>query len=499
MARLAIGGLHHETNTFAPLRATFDEFKLGGGWPGLQRGQSFFSAFQGMNLPIAGAIETLRDHGHDLVPLVWAAATPSAHVIEDAYERIVGMMLADLRAAMPVDGVYLDLHGAMVTEHLDDGEGELLIRLRRVVGPDLPVVVSLDLHANVTLQMIDTADVMVAYRTYPHVDMAETGSRAARSLLNLLSTGGRPHKSFKTLPFLIPLPWQCTMMEPAAALYRELDRLESASGTLLSFTPGFPAADFEYCGPAVFAYGDDPGRTNEAVAALAGAIEAREKDFAGQIYEPDEAVAEALRRPAGKPVVLADTQDNPGAGGTSDTVGLLAALVRGRAERAALAVMWDPAAAHAAHEAGTGATLSLDLGGKSGGPCQRPFPGSFSVERLGDGRFVGTGPMWGGAHMDLGPMALLRIGGVRIVVATRKVQAADQAIFRHLGVEPAQERILGLKSSVHFRADFAPIAEDILVVKAPGAMLADPADFPFTRLRPGTRLRPLGPSFRPPD
>ncbi len=495
MARIAIGGLHHETNTFAPLKATYEEFLQGGGWPGIQRGQAFFKTFPGMNLPIAGGIEVLAGHGHTLVPLVWAAATPSAHVTEDAYERIVGMMVEDLKAAGPLDGIFLDLHGAMVTEHLDDGEGELLRRVRAVVGPDIPIVTSLDLHANVTRQMIDLADVMVAYRTYPHIDMAETGKRAAEFLHRLLSGERKPSKALQTLPFLIPLPWQCTMTEPGGAVYRDLERIERETGVLLSFTPGFPAADFEDCGGAVFGYGAEPARTREAVQALTASICRREGEFAGRIYDADEGVAEALRRPSGKPIVLADTQDNPGAGGSSDTVGLLEALVRAKVPDAALAVMWDPASAAAAHAAGRGATITLDLGGKSGAPGQQPFHGSFVVEALGTGEFIGTGPMYGGAHMKLGPMALLRIGGLRVVTATRKVQAADQAIFRHLGVEPTTTCILALKSSVHFRADFAPIAQDILVVKAPGAMLADPVDFPFKRLRPGIRLRPLGPAF----
>ena len=495
MARIAIGGLHHETNTFAPLKATYEEFLQGGGWPGIQRGQSFFTTFKGMNLPISGAIEVLAGHGHSLVPLVWAAATPSAHVTEDAYERILAPMLEDLRAAGSLDGIFLDLHGAMVTEHLDDGEGELLRRVRAVVGRKIPIVTSLDLHANVTEQMIDLADVMVAYRTYPHIDMADTGKRAAEVLHRLLSGSEKPRKALETLPFLIPLPWQCTMTEPGGAVYRDLERIERDTGVLLSFTPGFPAADFQDCGGAIFGYGADPGRTRAAVQALTAAIAEREGEFAGTIYDADAGVAEALRRPAGKPIVLADTQDNPGAGGSSDTVGLLEALVRAGAPKTALAVMWDPASAAAAHAAGQGATVTLDLGGKSGAPGQRPFRASFVVEALGTGEFQGTGPMYGGAHMKLGPMALLRIGDVRVVTATRKVQAADQAIFRHLGVEPTTTRILALKSSVHFRADFAPIAQEILVVKAPGAMLADPLDFPFKRLRPGVRLRPLGPVF----
>lgn len=194
---------------------------------------------------------------------------------------------------------------------------------------------------------------------------------------------------------------------------------------------------------------------------------------------------------SGRPVVIADTQDNPGGGGTSDTTGMLAALVRNGVEGAALGVMADPEAASAAHAAGEGAEIELALGGRSGISGDAPFCGRFVVEQLGDGSFTGTGPMWGGARCRLGPMAALRIGGVRVVVASKKLQAADQAIFRHVGIEPAAQRLLVLKSSVHFRADFEPIAAEVLVAAAPGALPADPASLPFRKLRPGVRAKPL--------
>jgi microcystin degradation protein MlrC len=497
MARIAIGGFQHETNTFAPAKAAFADFAEGGGWPGLQRGASLPANMAGLNLPVSGGIAELKRLGHEIVPLVWAAATPSAHVTEDAFERIAAMLLEDLAALGPFDGVYLDLHGAMVTEHLEDGEGELLRRVRRVVGPAVPVAASLDLHANVTAEMVTEADLLVAYRTYPHVDMAATGARAAR-LLHGLVGGRRLHKAFRQADFLIPLTWQCTLMEPARSLYANFDRIEGSDVDSVSFTPGFPAADISDCGPAVLAYGTSQSAAERAADALIAEIAAKEREFAGRLYTPDEGVRAAMARArtATRPVVLADTQDNPGAGGSSDTVGLLEALVRHGAEGAVLAILADPESAAAAHAAGGGATLEFRLGGKSGAPGQAPFRTPATVERLGDGNFTGTGPMWGGVPCRLGPMALLRIGGVRVVVASKKLQAADQAIFRHLGVEPAAQPILALKSSVHFRADFQPIAEEILVVAAPGAMAADPATLPFRRLRPGVRLNPLGPVLR---
>jgi len=496
--RIAIGGFHHETNTFAPSKATFEMFERADGWPGLARGAGLIDAVAGINIPAAGFVETARGAGHELVPLVWCNASPSAHVTRDAYERVAEMMLTDLAAAGPVDAVYLDLHGAMVTEHLEDGEGELIERIRALLGPDVPVVASLDLHANVTREMVDGTDALVGFRTYPHVDMADTGRRAARMLDRILERG-TPHKAFRKLPFLIPINWQCTLIEPARSVYALLERLEGGQVLSLSFTPGFPPADIRDCGPAVMAYGWTETATGAAADALADAILRREPEFDGASWQPDAAVVEAMRLAAGavRPVVIADTQDNPGAGGDGDTVGMLGALVRNRAEGAVFGLLCDPAAAAAAHAAGEGATIEAALGGRSGTQGDSPFAGRFLVERLGDGRFTGTGPFYGGSRMDLGPMALLRVldADVRVVLCSRKVQAADRAMFRHVGVDPAATRILVLKSSVHFRADFGPIAEAVLIALAPGPVPASPLDYAYRNLRRGVRLGPLGPPF----
>src|SRR5262245_45202612 len=196
MARIAIGGFQHETNTFAPSKADYAAFEQGGGWPGVQYGEPIFGAVEGANIPAAGAIQALRALGHSLVGTAWGAANPSAHVTADAFERISREMVQRLKAALPVDGVYLDLHGAMVVESYDDGEGELLRRVREAVGKRVPIVASLDLHANVTRAMFELADALVAYRTYPHVDMAETGARAARLLHQMLGSGKRPEGRF---------------------------------------------------------------------------------------------------------------------------------------------------------------------------------------------------------------------------------------------------------------------------------------------------------------
>lgn len=500
MARIAVGTFQHETNTFAPTKADRAAFANGGGWPSMIRGDAIPPAFAGMNVPIAGFIRAATARGHKLVPLICANATPSAHVTDDIFESVVKTLCEDLAKALPVDAVYLDLHGAMVTESLEDGEGEILARVRAVVGPRIPVVASLDLHANVTQRMVDQADGMVAYRTYPHIDMADTGERACNLLEAMLKTGSPPAKFFRQLPFMIPITAQCTFIEPGAAIYRRLAEIEATSGAMLSYCSGFPAADIRDCAPSVFGFGADARRAKDATDALFNVVADAERDYVAEIYSPEDAIARAVARGGrnGKPVVLADTQDNPGAGGNGDTTGLLAAMLRLRPKDAVLGMLIDPASAKRAIEVGAGNTSPFKLGAISGWPGVSPIERPFKVERVGTGEFLCTGPFYGGTRMKLGPMALLEADGVRVVLASHKVQTADQEMFRHLGIEPVEQKIVAVKSSVHFRADFQPIAEEVLVVASPGPNPADPADLVWKRLRPGLRLKPHGPVFQGP-
>jgi microcystin degradation protein MlrC len=500
MPRIAVGGFLHETNTFAPTKATYADFVHGGGWPGMAQGADVLKVMRKINVGLAGFVEAAEANGWDLLPTISCGASPSAHVTEGAYERIVKVMVDGLKSAGPLDAVYLDLHGAMVTEHLDDGEGEILARVRKIIGKDLPLVVSLDLHANVTPQMVEHSDALIAYRTYPHVDMADTGRAAAKHLALLLSSRQKFAKAFRQLPFLIPISWQCTNDEPTKGIYRKLAALQDDAVPTLSFAPGFPAADFRDCGPSVFAYGRTQADADAAADAIADIVVGHENDFDGRIYTPDEGVRYAmeLAKTASKPIVIADTQDNPGAGGDSDTTGMLRALVRNNAAKAAIGVIYDPQSAKAAHGAGVGAAVTLALGGKSGISGDAPYKETFIVEKLSDGQFVAPGPYYGGRDMDMGLSACLRIGDVRVVVSSHKAQLADQAMYRYVGIEPTEQSILVNKSSVHFRADFEPIAEKLLICAAPGAMPADTAALPWTQLRPGIRIKPNGPAFTSP-
>ncbi|MBS0520844.1 MAG: M81 family metallopeptidase [Proteobacteria bacterium] len=503
MARIAVGGFQHETNTFAPQQATWADFERADAWPPLLRGPELIGGVEGFNIPIAGAVQRLRELGHELVPLAWAAAPPASYVTEDAYERMWTLFDSDLRAHGPFDAIYLDLHGAMVAEHTQDGEGELLRRIRAIVGEELPIVASLDYHANLTPDMAGLATALVGYRTYPHVDMAATGRRAAELLDQLLKERRPVHRAYRQLDFLIPLVWQCTFIEPAKSIFDLVGELEAGEKShnqgivSVTHTPGFPPADIAQCGPALVVYGHDKEAVEAAADRLAQAVKAQEAAFAGEMFDPDAAALRALElaRTASKPVVLADVQDNPGAGGTSDTVGLLSALMRHKAKGAVIGMIVDEAAAQAAVETGEGNIMRRGIGAAVGYAGETPVVADWRVVKLGDGIFTGTGPFYGGARFQIGPMALVtdEASGVSVVLACRRVQAADQEMFRHVGVEPSTVPILALKSTVHFRADFQPIAETILVVRSPGAHITDPLEMPYKHLRKGIRLKPMGP------
>ena len=494
--RIAVGGMQHETNTFAPHLAPFDAFERADSWPGLTAGEALFATMSGLNIPLSGFIERAAQFGHKLHPLCWCSAEPSSYVTRDAFERVADMMCSELRRLGPLDAVYLDLHGAMVTEHHEDGEGELLRRVRDVVGPSVPVVISLDLHANVTDAMLEYSDAMTIYRTYPHLDMAISGARAY-DLLEPLLGGQRLHSAMRKIPFLFPLTSQCTSFDPCKLIYDGLDGLsESAGLSSVDFATGFPPADIAECGAAVVAYAEDADAAEAAAEQVYQQVLAAEADFDFELLDPDTAVMRAMANVSDKPVVLADAQDNPGAGGTSDTTGLLAAMVSNGAHQAVIAVMYDPEVADAAHRAGVGAVLDTALGGKSGLEGITPYRAQFAVETLGDGRFTYTGAMNLNSKAQLGNMALLRVvdedSEVRVVVGSSRSQCLDLAMIRHLGLEPTGQNIVAVKSTVHFRADFDPIAAETLVVIAPGIHPCKLDDLEYRNLRGGVRLGPFG-------
>ena len=509
---ILIAGYQHETNTFAPSLADWAAFTAGHTFPAYIRGAAMQAKFAKVNIPIGGFIDAATARGWTCIPSLWAGAAPSSYVTTDAFERIANEICDDVRAALRtgLDAVYLDLHGAAVAQQVDDTEGELIARIRAIVGEAVPIVVSLDLHANVTQRMLALADAMVSYRTYPHIDMAKTGALAADLLARRMARGSKEPMHSVRVPYLIPLNAQSTWMQPAKGLYDQLAVLDAQHGTVLSFCMGFPAADFDECAPMVWGYGPN---SEQAVKALyASAVPAQQ--WNPGVLDAPVAVARAVVQAAqsDKPMVIADTQDNPGAGGDSNTTGMLHELLRqGVGKRfprqVAVGLVFDPQAALQATQfmqnrppeqqniAGAAtdnvaSTLRLLLGKAvptfTGQPSDPPLQADFNVLAVSDGTCTLTGPMMTGVTVHLGPTVCLEIDGILIAVTSGKKQMLDRQLFRMVGIQPEAMKIIVVKSSNHFRADFTPIvanaATDIIVAKAAGPMAADPADLPWKKL-----------------
>ena len=440
MPKFLVAGYQHETNTFAPSLADWAAFTRGDSFPAYTRGPEMVDRLRAVNIPVAGFLDAARTFGWQCVPSCWAGAIPSSFVTEDSFERIAAAICEDTRAACAatggLDGIYLDLHGAAVAEHVPDTEGELIARLRAIVGPGIPIVASLDLHANVTHRMLGEADALVAYRTYPHVDMAETGARAAGLMQRRLRAGKREPMHSRRVPFLIPLNAQSTWTQPAQAIFEDLQALDRQHGAVLSFCMGFPAADFAECAPMVWGHGSGDAATRAAVEGLF-ARAAEPHQWRQNVLPAREAVAQAiaLAGHSDRPVVVADTQDNPGAGGDSNTTGMLHALLaQGAGQRfpgqVALGMLFDAEAGRAACAAGVGAALDLALGRAvptfTGQPSDPPVQGRFTVRGVSDGRVTLKGPMMTGLTVALGPSACLEIDGVQVAVVSGKKQLLDR-------------------------------------------------------------------------
>ena len=500
MTCVFIAGFQHETNTFAPSLADWEAFNRGDAFPAYIRGEAMQTQFTGVNIPVGGFIDAAKRHGWQLWPSVWAGASPSSFVTRDAFERIATDLLQDLKQALSqgVDAVYLDLHGAAVAEHADDAEGELLSRVRALIGENMPLVASLDLHANVTKRMLATADALVAYRTYPHIDMAETGERAAELLQRRLRLGRREALTVHRLPYLISLNAQSTWLQPAKDIYAAIDEIDKAHHSVLSFCMGFAAADFEECAPVLWAYAAQPPKAQAAANAL-HQLAAPPEQWRMVFLEAREAVTQALALAAQhtRPVLIADTQDNPGAGGDSNTTGMLHALLQqGAGQRfpgaVALGLMYHPEVAAKAFAAGVGALIDVVLGVSVttySGMSDAPLSARARVVAISDGRCVLKGPMMRGMTSQLGQSACLEIEGVLVAVVSGKAQLFDREMLRILGITPEAMKLIVLKSSNHFRADFEPIASKVLVAKAIGPMAADPGDLPWRKLSARTRTR----------
>jgi microcystin degradation protein MlrC len=510
--RVFIAGYQHETNTFAPTLADWDAFNAGHTFPAYRRGAKLIETFKDINIPVGGFIQAALENGWQLVPSVWAGATPSSYVTTEAFERICGDICEDLREVVKqgIDAVYLDLHGAAVAQNADDSEGELIARIRAIVGESVPIAGSLDLHANVTQRMLQTADALVSYRTYPHIDMADTGRLAAKLLARRIALGRKETLHYQRFAYMIPLNAQSTWMQPAKRLYDELIASDAAQDVVMSFCMGFPAADFAECAPMIWAYGEHAEKAVNNLYASASPP----KQWDPGVLPVAQAVALAIERAeqSDKPIIIADTQDNPGAGGDSNTTGVLHELLRQGAGkrfpgRVALGMLYDPASAEQVHFrmknqpvapvnieefAIKKRVIDLSLGQAvmtfTGQLSDPPVQAEFTIEQVSDGVCNYKGPMMTGVTAHLGKSCALNIEGVRVAVVSGKAQLLDRELLRMVGIQAEEMKIIVVKSSNHFRADFTPLVanadKDVIVAKAAGPMAADAGDLPWKKLMP---------------
>ena len=479
----------HETNTFAVTPTRLADFDFAGAPAADAAPETIRRRFRGTRTVHGGYLAAADELGFELEPLLWAYATPSGVVERAAYEALAAVLLeriARRRREVDCSGVLLDLHGAMVSEHLEDVEGDLIERTRAALGAGVPLVVTIDLHANVTPRMAAHADAIVGFEEYPHVDVFERGMQAGRLVHAAAAGTVRPRLAYVQLPLLTMPPKQCTLIAPARALLRRAQAVAREPAVLdATIAYGFPFADIRDAGTSVLVTADGSAELAAAHAAeLARAVWRRRRAFDVNLTPVAEAIRLAREQATGL-VVLADGSDNPGGGGPCDGTVVLRELLAAGVEGAVVAVIADPEAVAAAAAAGVGETVEVRLGGKTDRRHGDPVALRAVVRLLSDGRFVTRSRMGAGGVTEMGRTAVLQCGGVRVVVTERRVQPLDAELLRSVGIEPRAQRLVALKSAVHFRSTYQQIAERIFDLDTPGVHRPDFAAYRYRRLRPG--------------
>lgn len=483
MKRIAIAALEQETNTFSPVPTEFADFDERSITGKLLTGEEILET-RNINLQASGFLNTSDQFGWTSIPLISAISEPGGTVRREAYEQICERLLVELENQTDLDGIYLGLHGAMVVEGIDDPELDVLRRVRASVPGGLPVIASIDLHGNISPDFAKEIDGLVGFRTFPHVDVAETGRRAALLMAQRLDRGAPFKSAFREISFLIPPHMQGTLDGPMREIYELVALLEATTPGVaaLNFACGFNAADVYFAGPSIFAYGDDEEVLRDTVDRIASELEQRRPRFASLITKGNEAAKSALKHSGAEPLILADVQDNPGGGSAGDCVEIIKSLRETGVRDVAVGVIFDPAAADAATARGEGQSLALELGGKlnlQGSPLEA----EFRVKTVIDKPFKMVGPMAGGLDIDMGPSVVLELDGIEIIVVSNRVQCLDRGFFLSAGIDPAKKQVLVLKSTLHYRSDFDRISANRINVESLGSYLMDPRQFDYQKLR----------------
>lgn len=486
--RLLLAMMQHETNTFSPVPTKIERFGRGGSPP--PRGEAAIAAYRGTGTALGGYLAAAEAAGADIEVAIAANAAPSGPVDDEAY-RIMTETICEAAARGGWDGIMLDLHGAMVTESLDDGEGALLTRLR-AIAPDTPIAVSLDMHANLYDEIVANADVVAGYHTYPHIDMFETGRRAGEVLVRQIRGKVRPTRAWANNPMLPHVMRQGTDDHPNGMLQARCREMETQPGVLaVSLFVGFPHADIHEAGLSVVAVtDDDPDLAERLRDELLDLAWGEREAF---VYRPEplaESVARAKAIPAAAgegPVVLLDHYDNTASGGTMDTTAVLAEVLRQELEDVAVFAIYDPEAVTRMIATGIGETVTATIGGKLAMPSipvtSEPLEVTGRIIRISDGRYHNKGPMATGVAASMGRSVVLDTGRAEIVLVSRHVEPHDINALLSLGIDPMQKRYVMLKSRIHWRAGLGHIAREIVECAGIGVCTSDYGQLRFSKVR----------------
>ena len=472
--RIALGGVIHETNTFCAGLTPASDFRQ-------MEGVEITDFHTGVRTYQGGAIEAADRHGYTLVPIFVANATPSATIARDAYESLRDRLLDGFRDGGPFDAICLTLHGAGVAEGYDDIEGDIVRRTREIVGAETPIVVTLDLHGNMTRAMVEHADLCLPCHYYPHIDMYERGQEAIDSLARMAAGEIQPTSHLTILPMVIATT--TSNLPPVSEINELCFAKEQEEGVLdCALNHGFAPADIPQIGITILTTtNNDPERAREISEEIAAAIWARRAEFPHTLRSAEDAIAAALATD-GQPVILNEASDNPGGGGPGDGTHLLRAMLAAGLDSATFGHIWDAEVAEQAHEARPGATIKIRLGGKTEELHGAPLEVTAYVKGISDGRFVQQSPMGRGSRIDLGKMARLEIDGIDVLVSSRRAQTLDPEVFLLHGIDVMRYKIVAIKSSAHFRAGFEPIAHAIIQADTPGLNSVDLDAFTYHRV-----------------
>jgi microcystin degradation protein MlrC len=478
--KFVIAMMKHETNTFSPVPTPFESFAQNAA----HFGADAYNAFKGTNTPMAAFIDLAEKEGAEITTPIAAEAWPSGKVHADAYERITGAICDAV--AKGCDAVLLDLHGAMVSELTDDGEGTLLERIRGL-APGVPIAVALDLHANVTEKMIVNSTVIAGYTTYPHVDMYDAGKRSGRMLIDMLKGGLKPTMAWANRPMLAHTLRMGTDEAPMGDLVARAKAIEGKDALAVTVFGGFPLADFQDAGLSVVSVTDDnPELAQEISQNLAQQAWQRRSEF---VYDAEPLAASVARaaKLADGPILLIDHADNCASGGTQDTMAVVAEVMRQKLADVAVGAIRDPEAVQKMIASGVGSRVTIPLGGKMDMPSigrkGEPLEVTGTVKVISNGEFVVQGPMYTGVKMNMGNTAVLDAGSIQFVVIENNHEPFDLGMFRSVGIEPTAKRYLLLKSRIHYRAGFKPIAKHIVECNGTGVTGSDYSQFKFEKVR----------------